>query len=204
MKTWEQFFPFILQYVGGCPESTVITALKQAVDEFCSKSYILKEEIRDKIIDKEIQDYEIPIPSGKRLQTLRNVSVSGIALNCINTIGYKHPYINKEKGRPESYQIIEDRLVRFYPIPDKEYKYNGTIILSYNLSSLGVEDFIFDSYYQDIAYGAISLLTQVPGTEASNPEMSVFYRQKFEIAIDRARRRNYESVPLSVRQNPWR
>lgn len=202
MAKWEDFYPYIQQYVAGCPKISVNIALKEATDEFCSKTYILKQEIEDEYLVKNIRDYDLPIPRGKRLQTIRNVSISGLPLKCFNTIGYEHPHPRKEKGRPFAYQIIQDRYICFYPTPEKKYTYDATMILSLCMDAKEIDDFIFRNYYQDIAYGAISILMQVPGTEPSNMEMSLFYRTKFDMAIDKARRRNYESVPLSVRPNP--
>lgn len=197
--TWDKFYPYMQPYVPGCPEIVMASHLQEASAKFLEKSEIWRFEIETDFAVKNVADYPIFLPSSEAV--LENVFEIVLDNKVISRVSDRH--LNSTtfttNSCPQYYSIYQDASIKFYPTPDKKYTFRGSGVLKTKLTATGVEDWIFESHGRCISYGAIAQLTSVPGKEWSNPELSMYYRQKFAKEADDAKSRDYRRVGARVR-----
>jgi hypothetical protein len=196
---WDKLYPYLQPYVSGCPEIVMEAHLQEAAAKFFERSEVWRFEIEKDFAVKNVADYPIFLPSSEAV--LENIFEMVVNDRVIPRITDRH--LNSTtvstNSCPQYYSIYQDASVKFYPTPDKKYEFRGSGVLKTKLTATGIEDWIFESHGRCIAYGAISQLASVPGKEWSNPELSVYYRQKFLQEADAAKSRDYRRVGMRVR-----
>ena len=75
-------------------------------------------------------------------------------------------------------------------------------MLKPNRSGTGVEDWIYETFADNIVSGAIAQLAMIPGKEWSDIAMAGMHKGLYERAITNARIRDFRGVHLMVRQRP--
>lgn len=103
-------------------------------------------------------------------------------------------------GHPRHYAIDRDETLRFYPIPlwPEEIKAVVSLKLS-RFNSIGVPQFIFDSYHEHIVSGAIYRLTRVPGKAWSSPALAELHKSLFDGGVDAGLTRDFHNTPVRSR-----
>lgn len=103
-------------------------------------------------------------------------------------------------GHPWNYAIEQDETLRFYPIPllAEEIKAVCSLKLS-RFTATGVPQFIFDSYHEAIASGAIYRLSRVPGKAWSSPALAELHKSLFDGGVDAALTRDFHNTPVRAR-----
>jgi hypothetical protein len=99
-------------------------------------------------------------------------------------------------GTPVAYAQVNDFTIRLFPAPDKGYALKLVAALKPDrLNSTGVENFIFQTYAEVIASGAIYRLAVKPlKKEWSNPELAAYHKAVFETGIDKALYKDMQGV----------
>ena len=102
-------------------------------------------------------------------------------------------------GLPRYYAQIDDSILRFYPAPN----FVDSFIVSASIkpsrtNPAGIDSFIYESYSEAIAAGAIYRLSATPKKEWSNPDIAQYYQAVFENGINKAiSRRTHYVTPRS-------
>jgi hypothetical protein len=91
-------------------------------------------------------------------------------------------------GAPIMFAQIDDATIRLYPTPDAAYTFMVNCCMNpARDSSTGVESFIYESYSEYIASGAIYRLAAKPIKKPwSNPDLAAYHKQNFENGINLA------------------
>lgn len=103
-------------------------------------------------------------------------------------------------GAPVHFAQVDDSIIRLYPIPDsvQTFTVNCAIKPPRN-NPLGVESFIYETYSEVIASGAIYRLAIVPGKTWSNPDIAAYHKANFERGVDAALYKDMQSVAPRAR-----
>jgi hypothetical protein len=196
---WDKFYPYLQPYVSGCPEIVMEAHLQEAAAKFFERSEVWRFDIEKDFAVKNVADYAIFLPSSEAvLENVYEIVLDGRVIPRISDRHLKSTAVST-KACPKYYSIYQDASIKFYPTPDAKYEFTGSGVLKTKLTATGIEDWIFESHGRCIAYGAISQLTSVPNKEWSNPELSVYYNQKFLREADAAKTRDYRRVGMRVR-----
>jgi hypothetical protein len=196
MITWDEFHPLITPEVSGCPTASVDFALAHAATEFCDRTHLWREYLDEEITSAGEPEYLL-FGSGV-IAAVVGVSLDGSALKPVHFTDIHPDHITRE-GSPLAYFMVNDTTLRLWPTPDGEYKFTAQAILKPGRSAAGVEDFLYESYADDIINGALYRLRKIPDKEWSNLQLAELNRLSFERGIAKARVRDFRKVPLRVR-----
>ncbi len=198
--SWESFLPEVLPQVPGCPEVTVITAIRSAAIDFCSKTRVWQVDLDTPItleanrdtydIDPPDIEYEIvSIP-------LRGVSYLGVELNGPTTaadLTRDNPgWRNTTATQPVTFIYNDpDKTIRVVPKPTAEVLNALTVrvALKPTRTSENADEYLFNEWLEAIGFGALERLFRIPGKSWSDAELARDYGNKFKKAIGDARAR---------------
>jgi hypothetical protein len=130
--------------------------------------------------------------------SVEGVSLEGAALRPLHFQDI-HPDRVHDVGRPLGFFLVTDTTLRLWPTPDSEYRFITQAILKPSKTARGVEDFLFESYADDIINGALHRLRKIPDKEWSNLSLAEINRLSYERGIAKARVRDYRNIPLRVK-----
>lgn len=187
--TWDVFFPYIQPHVPGCPEMTITQHLQEAAADFCERSSVWRYDIEGDFTAPGVSDYPIYTPAKAALENVLALYLEGFLVSKVSDSSH-HLSDQTTLGRPSAYSIYQDESIRFYPVPDDTYRFNGVGVLKPTLDATGIEEFIYNTHGRAIACGALAKLLLVPSKEWSNPELATYYNSKFAKAADDAKGRD--------------
>lgn len=198
VKRWSEFFNYVQPHVPGCPEVVIEQHLQEAAADFCARSEVWRFDIERNFTFNGVSDYFVDVPQGAVLENIHSLFLDGAQLTPTTDV-YTFHQPSASRGRPTSYSRYLDEQVRFFPVPDDKYEFQGTGVLKPKLTATGVEDFIHQTHGRTITCGAIASLTVIPGKEWSNPELATYYKMKFLRGCDDAKGRDVRRSNLRVR-----
>ena len=188
----------VRSFVPGCPDLVIEAHLQDAAIEFCARSGIWRCDIDVDFTSRDVSDYEIDLPSCAALENILTLYLDGHALTPVSDRHFSLPS-GRGTGKPGVYSIYQGAQIRFYPTPDKQYRFEGVGVLKPEIDASGLEDFIYQAHVRAICYGAIAFLLIIPGKEWSNPELANYYLAHFHKEADEAWRRDYHRANIRVR-----
>jgi len=194
---WASFYPYIQPYLPGCPEIIIETHLQEAAAEFCKISQIWRYDIDKDYTSRNTADYDVEVLTNTVLEDILVLYLNGQPLKRVSDRHFALPSTVKD-ARPMYYSIYQDTQVRFYPIPDGKYEFEGVAVLKPSLSAKDVEDWIYETYGRSISCGAIAKLAAIPGKEWTNPEMAMYYKNEFYKHANDAKGRDTRRTNLRV------
>lgn len=190
--TLDGFLPFILSEVQGCPDPMVNQALIMAAIDFTRETLSWTELSDPYPLKDQEQDYEIDVPSGSFLITVRDVWIGNRRL--IPTTLSQIPMVltdwqTSQSNAPTYYtQAIDRGSLRFYPMPlNPTETFTVRAAFAPLTSATTVPDFIGQQYMDVISSGAKSRLMLMPEKPWSNPTMGAYYKQQFADGVIKCR-----------------
>jgi hypothetical protein len=188
-----QFFPFVLPSVLGCPDPTLLQAIRSACVDFCTTTLMVQELVPLSVATGS-QDYEVDVPSQMQLVKvlgvfledtwLEPVSVEsvrkGVALRGdVGSAQASHStptaYFQKTPTTPE---------ISLYPLPIVDITEGLTVRAAFapTRSATSVDNTLYDHWVEAIAAGALSRLMALPGQPYTNPAEAAAMRAQFSAA----------------------
>lgn len=188
----DEFFPYILAEVPGCPDITARLALVQAAIEFCNKTLAWNQVLDPIALNANQKDYDLDVPPSSRLELIESVFCDGWEMKAATTLSLQMwlPDWQTAKGNiPRFYNSPEDRFVlRVYPTPTEpgpSLRVKATFIPVSGASVL--PDFLGHYYMEAMASGTKARLMAMPGTEWVNPQLAGYHKGEFNKAVDDTR-----------------
>jgi hypothetical protein len=197
MTPWERFMPEIAPEVAGCPDASIASALAAAAAEFCDRTHLWREHLDPETTTPGEAEYQLQ-GSGV-VASVRSVVIDGDTELKPSHFADVTLVKADDTGRPAGFFLVNDTTIRFFPVPDGEYTFSAQVVLKPSKSARGVEDFLFESYSDDIVNGALYRLRKIPGKAWSDPTLAEMNRANFERGIASARVRDYRHIPLRVK-----
>ncbi len=197
----EVFYGHVLPEVLGCPAPTLDARIVAAAAEFCRET-LSWSELQDPLtlIDG-VFDYDIDPPAGAYTLSILGVWVDGRELR-----PSPGGMDTAELGNvPYYYNAAQDYgVLRVFPTPS-----NPTASMFVKAcyvpiaSATTLPDFLGTQYLDVIASGAKAELMLMPGQPWSNPQLSGYYKQRFQDGIIRSRiLDSHGRVPGTLRVKP--
>jgi hypothetical protein len=103
-------------------------------------------------------------------------------------------------GKPQYFWVNEPDSIRLFYIPDQVWTIKGEVALKPSRTATGIEKWIYETYADVLASGAVYRLAKVPGKEWSNPELAAMHKNLYEQGVTNARIRDFRNVPLMAKQ----
>jgi hypothetical protein len=218
VKSYEEFFSWVLPEVAGCPEITALQSIRDSVIQFCELSLIHQVDHDPISVVAKIADYDIETPltnyrvlkvmkafyKGKELAPAGPDEVTDPALYNSTIGGYTPTY-----NTPTAFFQKDTTRITLMPIPDQTLALAITmrIALVPTRSSVGCEDFIFEQWVEPIAAGAVARLQLSSGRPYSNPQAARDNQARFMAGVNIARLRavrgyNRSSLSVQLLGNP--
>lgn len=218
MKSYEEFFSWVLPEVAGCPEITAIQSIRDSVIQFCELSLIHQVDHDPISVTAKISDYDIESPltycrvvkvmkafyKGKELDAAGPDEVVDPAVYNTNIGGYTPSY-----STPTAFFQKDTTSLTLMPIPDQTLASAITmrIALVPTRNSNSCEDFLFEQWVEPISAGAVARLQLSSGRPYSNPQAASANQARFMSGVNVARSRavrgfNRSSLQVQLRGNP--
>ncbi len=212
MKSYDDFLPWVLTDVPGCPEIVATQAVRDSVINFCELSLIHQVDHDPVSAVAQTADYDLEPPvtgtrivkimrawyKGQELQPGAPDQVRDPSVYNQNIGGYETTY-----STPRAFIQKDSETFSLLPIPDQSLA--GVITMRVALAPLrnttSCEDFLLERWVEPIAAGAVSKLQLSPGKAYNNPAAAAINLSSFRQGVNAARQqanRGYTRASLSV------
>lgn len=211
-KAYEEFFPWVLPEVPGCPEIAAIQAIRDATINFCEMSLAHQVDHDPVGVVAQVADYDLEAPvtgtrvikvmrawyKGQELQPGAPDQVRDPSLYNQSIGGYVTTY-----STPKAFTQKDADTFSLLPIPDQTLASAITmrVALAPLRTSTGCEDFLYEQWVEPIASGAVAKLQLSAGKPYSNPAAAAINQARFMQGVNAARQkanRGYTRASLSV------
>jgi hypothetical protein len=211
-KSYEEFFPYVLPDVAGCPEIAAIQAIRDSTIEFCEKSLIHQADHDPVTVTARIADYDLETPvSGTRITKVMKAWYKGQELIPAAPDQVRDPSVYNQRiggyqteySTPRFFIQKDPDTFSLLPIPDQTLAQGITIRVALVplRGSTSCENFLFEQWAETIGAGAVSRLQLVAAKPYSNPAAAAINKAVFNAGVNAARQkanRGYTRSSLSV------
>ncbi len=215
-KPIEAWYPYILPWVPGAPDTLVNQAIRSAAIDFCTRSDLVQRVITANVV-ADTQDYTITPPTDMNLARVLSVSWQGRVLaptapsvvqQDIVLRGAAVGTATPQRGDPYWFfqKTPTDGGFSLYPIPNTALTLGLTVKASFtpNNAATTLDQQLFESWAEDIAAGAIAILMSMPSQQFSSAK-AADYGKAYNAAVTRAKRQAASgTLPSSLRVMPRR
>lgn len=205
----EDFFPYVIPEVTGCPDPLAKMHIISAAAEFCRET-LAWTDAQDPIpLVDGVSEYEIECPSQSYALTVRDVTIGGVRLVPI-TMGQLPSVLpnwqTAQGNEPRYYNASGTRgYIQVYPIPAATTGQSMTVRAAFVPSSGAstLPDFLGQRHMEVIASGAKARLLAMLGVAWANPVAGAFHKQLFDAGVLDARiAEMHDRVPGSLQVTP--
>lgn len=186
MSTVDKFLPEVRPYAPGVPDAVAYKAIRNAAIEFCERTRLWRFEDEYTVTAEDCE--AIYTPAQAILHDIEMVLFNGQELKPMATRDLDRElkgWRTNEQATalPAYYTQIDNATLRIVPPAD------GTVFIAFRLkpsaTTLEIPDFIADEYREVIGWGALGRILTTPGQSYSNPDLGMFYANKFTEKLDR-------------------
>lgn len=191
--TLEEFYPYILAEVPGCPDPLININLVASAIEFCTKSLAWSETTAAIPLVDAQPDYVITAPANARALMPRDVWVDGSRMDpkTVDELAKVLPnWLTATGSTPAFYNAAITRgAIRVYPTPANVTTQALTIRAAFipTPAATALPDFLGQYHMEAIASGAKARLMGMPTVPWSNPALGMYHKELFGAAIVDAR-----------------
>ncbi|MDE2102203.1 MAG: hypothetical protein KGL39_33465 [Patescibacteria group bacterium] len=192
MNLWSDFYDYILPELPQVITQLVDLHIISKTIEFMDKSGIM-------IVDHTPIDtvfnqatYTLAPPTGYDVARIHEMWFDGMDLAALSEdqMRGRYPQWNLNVDAPRNYLSSDQTTFRLVPIPDEASAGPGRITLRVVLrpqrTQTGIDSWIYNKYVEVISAGVKGALMAMPAKPWSNPQLAVFYTQKFMEGIGAA------------------
>lgn len=211
-KTYEEFYPWVLPEVPGCPEIAATQAIRDAVINFCELSLSHQADHDPVTAIARTADYDLETPvTGTRIVKIMKAWFKGQELQPAGPDQIVEPSLYNQRiggyttsySQPRAFTQKDANTFSLLPIPDQTLASAITmrVALAPLRTSTQCEDFLFEQWVEPIASGAVAKLQLSSGKPYSNPQAAAINQARFMQGVNAARQkanRGYTRASLSV------
>lgn len=176
MKTWADFYDYIIPVLPGVTTDVVDLHLRNAAIEFCNETGVADYEAEPITLQEGVSQYSVLLPGADyNVARIKSASLDNrvIEPTTPDQLDNNHYGWKDIIGTPLTYFMVDPYTVRVFPIPDKSGELlNLTYTLRPNRDATGIDDYIFERYVEGICHGAIMRLSMMPAKPWTNLEQA--------------------------------
>jgi hypothetical protein len=202
MKTWAQFYPFVLAEVPGCPDPVVDHHLRLAARDFCNRSGAWIEWVDSFTTSGSINRWDYDLTGEQELVKITRALRTGEEL-AVKAGGALPP--DWESGDSTRYDIqdtlvhLDDESFVVFPKPAAGDIIKCEMVFMPSLSATGVGDVLFANNAENIAIGALARMMMIPGKTWTNYKLAAEYKSQFESSLHSAANTAFQRTGRSAR-----
>lgn len=187
--SYSQFQPFIQVDVPTCPKALIIEAIRQTVINFCQVTGFWRKELDGFYTVATDGEYELITPVDSAIADILTIKVNETTIEAKTQDDLENDFSNWRTltGSPKYYFLPDKKTLILVPIPDANYPVRVTASLKPTQAAHGCDEIIFEEYKQAIVDGALAWLMDKPSKDWSNPNLAMFYKQKYDAALINAK-----------------
>lgn len=198
MASYDDFLPYVLPDVPGCPEIVAVQQIRNTVIDFCEKSLVVQVDLDPVTLVAGQADYDLEPPTNRLVTKVislfyRNRLLEPSAQDEIQRATFYNPSALEADNQsdPTTWMQKDARTFSVFPIPKN--RENGAITIRAAIkptrASTSCDDVVFEDYVEYIAAGAKARLMIVPNKAYTNPNLVVTQNQLYMQGVNMARQR---------------
>jgi len=192
MKAFDQFYPYVLVDVIGCPNPLVDNALRIAAREFCETTKAVREWCDPVTTAGTETPFDFDLSTGQELVKVIKAIV--------NDVGYE---VISYKDLPNDWQAatpvdignkvvqLDQETYRVFPAPIAGDVIALQVATKPTATATTVADDLVNRFADAIAAGAKARLMLIAGQTWSNPALAGVFRNQFDAAMRSAANEDY-------------
>lgn len=206
--TWDTFYDHVLPEVPGVLQAFAAHQIKLAVIDFCNRSLCWVVDDGPTPLAAKVNVYDWSPPALAEVIKPMQVWVNKLPIDPkppSDLSGFYGDFMQTE-GAPRYYLAENPTQLIVVPKPISTSSLvqgiTAKLAVKPTLAATGIDTLIFNQHYDAMAMGAKSRLMLMPKKPWSNAETGVYYRDKFDEAIPKARiaiRRGLSGAKLRAR-----
>lgn len=188
----EDFLPKVLPYVRGCPDNVALEAIRNAIEEFCKRSTIVRMVHEPVTVVTDQAEYPLEIPYNYYSVEILEAGCGWQPLPTIDTItaGERFGINWRNQTGPISYITQDDnKSFRLVMTPEREYvdPIRMTVALAPTSEATAIRSVVFHQWSEVIAYGARARLHDIPSEQYYDPQQAQKFRMWFDSGCSEAK-----------------
>lgn len=195
----DDFYPYVMPDVPGCPEMTIDVALRSALIEFCEKTLLVQRDHDPITVIANTADYDLEPPTGQLVTKIMRAWYNNVMLDPVapDNVLYAEIYntlytgANPIKSDPRNFIQKDERSITVYPMPKATATNALTLRVAYKptRNATSFEDVLFEDYAEVIANGAKYRLMGMSGKPWTNGPGAATALALFNNGLNVARQR---------------
>lgn len=189
--SYELFYPYIQPHVAGCPDPSLLMAVRGACIEFCEQTNYFNETFADVQVLANTNNYEMDVQRNYVLVDVLELYVSGLKLVKKSSLELEKLYgmfdWQTVEGQPKFFTRLNTAEVVLVPKPTEVGELSGRFSYAPSRTSTTVEESLFEDYAEVIAQGALSKIYMHPGQNYTSPAMALSVGREFMSGIANAK-----------------
>lgn len=179
MRTWKDFYDYVLPHVPNCPTAMADMHIRMAAQEFCEKTLAWEVDLDAVTTTATAIEYDLEMDTQQELVQIMKAVVDGKPTTVVSSRNL--PANWRTSSFPERQVFSLDRRT-FFVIPQQGAGLGVSLTVALKPSNIasGVSDEIYANYVRDIAEGAKSLLMMVPKKPYADVAMGAVYDERFK------------------------
>ncbi|MEY9435581.1 phage adaptor protein [Bradyrhizobium elkanii] len=185
MIDFDAFYPHVMPSAPGCPEPTVINALRQAAQRFCETTRAWRcNDTFDVTMDT---CAFVCVPDGAELFEIEAVTFDGRPIDPISVAELDRLMPRwrdqTEAAQPRYYTQLDFDTIRLAPAGEGTVQVWAFLKPSEDADQL--PDFLGAKFARAIASGALADILLLPGQPFFNPDLASVHAARFQSVLDR-------------------
>jgi hypothetical protein len=182
MKTWDQFYDYLLPWVPGCPTPMADLHLRLAARTFCEGTLCWRDWLDDVTTNGTDVLYDFETDTTQDVVQLLHANLDGCSIRVIRQEDVPGDWRTNTCIDRSIFAVSNTEQFAVVPLQAAGLIVQTEVALMPSLTASGVEDHVFKSYVQEIAMGAAASLHALPKKPYSDPQSTAGGR--FKAAID--------------------
>jgi hypothetical protein len=196
VKTFDQFYPFIMPDVMGCPAPTIDQYLLMSAREFCQRTKAWREWLDVFTADGTTNRFDHDLTSQQDLVATLRVLV--------NDSGYDEYKIKSARDLPKDWESgdsddLDGNVVQIdnateyaiYPLPTSGATFQMQVALKPSMTATTLPDALFDEWLEGVCSGAKARILAQSNQAWTDLNLSKYHATKFETFVSRAANQDF-------------
>lgn len=194
---WSEFIPYVLNEVPGCPRGVAENFIRKFAIRLCEKGLVIRKHASEINIAEDMAEYNLnftenlyrPVGIVNAYYTGTNTQMEpkNEAMMDDQVMNWR---LMTTSTRPVYYWLTIDHKLHVYPKPTVDYDDDPIDVECWVApvrTASKIDEFVFNSYAETIAYGALSELQIMPDTSWNNGDLATRNERNWRQGLRNAR-----------------
>lgn len=196
MAEWRDFLRYVQPSVPKCPVASIVTAVKSAAIEFCSRTLMWRVRSTASDIMSGQAQYGMNPPEGCSiagvigLEIIKDLNLYPLTPTTEDMLNEGDPsWRLRESPIPTHFFSIDVDDVQLVPEPSEDIldSLYATIAVKPSRDATTCPDFLYEDWAEELAHGALARLMMDPAAAWTNPQAGASHMAAFDSAVLKAK-----------------